>query len=177
MEQISNAVDTVTGNMGQYQHYPWRHSENSTESMPSQRLTRRPVISANTTPAEIIGTDLIAFTAVIKSYQGAPQDVGWDKYAANITTPGTRDMVKRIMLECRRQGYIYPRVYDGKLYWHRIVMSESESRKKSVDLCTLCERDCVVREDIDSGKGKWAKLRDSRYREPEKCWQSGAQAP
>lgn len=115
---------------------------------------------------------MTAFLVVIRGYQGSPQDVGWDKYAGAITNPATREMVKRIMQECRRQGYIYPRVYGDQLVWHRIVMTERESAiRRSADLCTLCERACTVREDIDSGRGKWEKLRDSRYREPKKCWE------
>jgi hypothetical protein len=171
MEQVQDPIETAMENLGQRQYYPRKSNETSTTSIPSPLLNRRPMIAVDSTPNEIAGTDLDAFKSVIRAYRGVPEDVGWDKYAASITDVSKREMVRRIMKECRRQGYVNPRVYDEKLYFDRIVRHKSEGRKEPIDLCSLCSRDCTIREDIDQGKTKWEHMRDPRYEEPKKCWE------
>jgi len=103
------------------------------------------------------------------SYQKAGNNGRWDDYVNKIP-----DVLRKtwglILAECARNGFIAPYVYDGKLIFRQVV-----TRGKQADLCTLCRRECLKRENTDSGEYKWRIENVNGFREPKKCWEGAKQ--
>ena len=137
-------------------------------------LRRRPVIASDTTLDAIIGGDRQGIITALRGYRAVREKIGWEAYAADNLKGPVRDMLARVLADCRRQGFIRPRVEgDDTLVWDRIVMTKG-SKAQPADLCTLCSRECQGRDDVDSGRAKWMRLHDPRYKEARKCWQGSS---
>jgi len=112
--------------------------------------------------------DYNALVQHIEAYQKAGDMRMWDSYAAKIPQ-ALREKWSQVLLECRRNGFIAPYVYDGKLIWRQI----RTHGPMTDDLCTTCDRECKTREMIDSGEAKWRAVNIKGWREPKKCWEVG----
>jgi hypothetical protein len=135
----------------------------------------KPLIIPQETPDAILTgifktvnyTELTDYQAIINhivAFNKAGELKKWDDYAPKIPD-AIREIWKRILFECRRNGFIAPYVYNNELIWRRIM-----TRGRHADLCTLCERSCHVREGIDTGEFKWRKQNMKSFHEPHKCW-------
>ena len=74
-----------------------------------------------------------------------------------------------VMIECKRNGFVNPHVFNGKIIWDQILENGSGERRNA-DLCTLCDRDCRRREMVDTGDMKRKKLMGIPIHEPKPCW-------
>lgn len=76
----------------------------------------------------------------------------WDEYADMRMEPKARDLLKRILRECRRNGFIGCfvgiRRGENKIMFGRIVQAKQRNvpLKLKADLCTLCERQCSLKD-------------------------------
>ena len=71
-------------------------------------------------------------------------------------------------MECRRNGFIGPRAENGGISWRQVI---STNDIQNGDLCTMCDRECVKRERIDSGEAKKMKIINPNYHQEKKCWE------
>lgn len=110
-------------------------------------------------------TDYQTIVKHLISYQKGGDNRRWDEYAATIPQP-LRDTLKKMLVECRRNGFVAPFVFDGEIQWRRIVTHGAQG-----DLCTLCDRQCKRRDDLKSGRVKWLREHQTGYREKKPCWE------
>jgi len=75
-----------------------------------------------------------------------------------------------VLIECRRNGFVNPHVFNGEIVWDQILDNGSGERRNA-DYCTLCERDCKRRELIDSGETKRLRILNPGYHEKPPCWE------
>lgn len=100
-------------------------------------------------------------------YQRGAEKVGWDEHRKKWEI-GLLEKFGMILIDCRRNGFVLP-VADGeRIRWHQVTGYGEPTR----DMCTMCERSCLIREAIDSGRGKRKRMADKGYREPPKCWET-----
>jgi hypothetical protein len=146
-------------------------------SMPNTTAEKhlKPLIIPQETPEQVLTgifkspnyKELSDYQAIINhlvAFGKAGELKKWDDYAPKIPD-AIREIWKRILFECRRNGFIAPYVYNNELIWRRIMTHSNHA-----DLCTLCERSCHVREGIDTGEFKWRKQNMKSFHEPNKCW-------
>ena len=110
-------------------------------------------------------TDYQTIVKHLISYQKGGDNRRWDEYAQPIPQ-ALRDLLSTLLNECRRNGFVAPYVFDGKVIWRRVATYGEQG-----DLCTLCERDCVRSENVDTGRVKWLRAHQGGYREPKPCWE------
>lgn len=110
-----------------------------------------------------------ALAVLLTSYQRSGDMRNWDSYRDKIADE-IRETLATILKECRRNGFVGPVVINGAIRFRQIRTYGNMSG----DMCTLCSRECSIREMIDSGELKRIKAKDSGYNEAEKlkrCWQ------
>lgn len=90
----------------------------------------------------------------------------WDEYRMKIP-PALLETWTTVMIECRRNGFINPHVWEGKIVFDQVIAT---GYCEDTDPCTMCDRPCQLRERIDSGESKRRKLLDPNYREKQPCW-------
>ena len=152
----------------------------STQNTIVERLLK-PLIKPQETPEQVLtrvfktqnyeeDADYVAIINHLTAYQKGGKHRNWDDYAEKIPQE-IREKLALILGECSRNGFISPSVYNGGLFWTRIMTH----RKMTDDLCTLCRRECNVRSDIDSGAEKLRRQNKIKnheeYEEPKKCWE------
>ena len=136
----------------------------------------KPIVTPEETPEQILAKvfgsenyrNLTDYQAIVKhliSYQKSGDNRRWDEYAGTIPQP-LRDTLTRMLVECRRNGFIAPYVFDGVIQWRRIMTHGTQG-----DLCTLCDRDCKRRDNLESGRVKWLREHQRGYREKNPCWE------
>jgi hypothetical protein len=140
----------------------------------------KPLIKPQETPEQVLtwmfktqnyekDADYVAIINHLIAYQKGGKYRNWDDYVEKIPQ-GIRDKWKSILVECARNGFIAPYAQDNKLFWMRIMTH----KKMTDDLCTMCQRECKVRSDIDGGVEKLRmqnKIKNhEKYEEPKKCW-------
>ena len=79
-----------------------------------------------------------------------------------------------ILIECRRNGFCLPRAENNQIMWRQVI---STNKIRNGDLCTMCDRECSIRERLDSGEAKRIRLMDSEAKEARKCWQDDPKVP
>ena len=126
-------------------------------------LKLKPMLPTDETVASILGRDEATCAAVLAGYQKVKGRMGWDEYAAKLDDT-TRDMIADRFKELRRHGFVGPRAHDGKVSCWTVVHPAVKKVKKSLDLCSLCERDC----DRKDWRGVF-QIRNGR--EVGKCWE------
>jgi hypothetical protein len=109
-----------------------------------------------------------AMVSYLLAYQRAGDMRRWDEFRHKIpddllTAWGT------VLIECRRNGFVNPHVFNGEILWDQILDNGSGERRNA-DRCTLCERDCKRRELIDSGETKRLRILNPGYHEKPPCW-------
>lgn len=127
-----------------------------------------------------------AVKGLLSTYQRTGDNKSWDTFREKI--PDRILIVYGKMLtECRRNGFIGPRVKGGewvkndngvleftggKLVFWQVVSTDN----RPGDLCTFCERSCSRRDNLDSGDMKTIKemnKNNPNWHEPKACWESG----
>jgi hypothetical protein len=117
--------------------------------------------------------DNAQYKSIIKhlvSYQKMGDKRNWDEYKNGIDN----DLLEKwtlILIDCRRNGFIGPRMEFDRMIWMQVLTHGSMTS----DLCTLCDRACKRREDLNLGM-EWERMHSMRdkgliYNEPRACWQ------
>lgn len=114
----------------------------------------------------------VLIRGMLLEFQKIGDDRNWDEYRKKLKNQDMLAGWTEIMGECVRNGFMAPYVNGNKIVWRQI---RTNGKYHSLDLCTCCERDCIVREDIETGKDKWKRQNLSgNHKEREKCWEVGA---
>jgi len=162
---------------GQIRYYLNRQDkqQRSTQNGNVERQLKPLVVpeeTPETTMAKIFGSasfrNLTDYEAIVKhlvAYQKTGENRRWDEYAAVMPQP-LRETLAKVLKECRRNGFIAPYVFDGEIQWRRVMTHGQQG-----DLCTLCDRECKRRDDLESGRFKWLREHQNGYREPKACWE------
>jgi hypothetical protein len=143
-------------------------------------LKNQPLINRDETPEQVLRrvvgilyTDndifksLVVLLGIFKKLHSTGQ-IGWDEYRTKKMKPEALEMWGKIQSEMLRQGYLFSHVYDGQLYWKQITR---HSGLAGLDPCTMCQRECKIRESVDSGEQRLEYLRTQKHNEPKKCWE------
>lgn len=110
--------------------------------------------------------DFQSIVGYLSTYQRQGDNRRWDDFRNKIPPPLLK-LWGDILIDCRRNGFVRPRIYDGKIAWDQVVDNGPE---RNGDLCTMCERECMRREKIDSGEWKYIKSLNKDAKEPSTCW-------
>ena len=139
---------------------------NSINSQPITTRKRPPYTTPIRWPNEIISEhldyqDLQLWISYIQLKQKTNGE--WDEIAKKMPVV-LRDTTAKILKECRQNGFIRPRVYDGELVWHQIM--GVERNRKYNNQCDLCTNS------MSSGtcKGKFINNQQG-HRDFKKCWE------
>lgn len=107
-----------------------------------------------------------SMAAFLQSYQRCGDLRRWEDFRLKIPP----DLLKtwgRVLVECRRNGYVRPIERDGRIVWYQIL---DNGHERNGDLCTLCYRECQRREWIDTGELKYIQGLNPGYQEKKPCW-------
>jgi hypothetical protein len=126
-------------------------------------MTMRRILKVNELSTSL---DYETIVTHLTQYQKQGENRRWEEYRVKIPPPVLK-IWGEILTDCRRNGFINPHVWDGKIMWNQIIAT---GPAETTDLCTLCDRVCQRREDIDTGEGKRMKTLDNNYEEPKPCW-------
>jgi len=102
----------------------------------------------------------------LTTYQRQGDNRRWDEFRNKIPSPLLK-LWGDLLIECRRNGFVGPKIIDGKIVWYQVI---GDHREQNGDLCTMCERDCMRRERIDSGEMKYIRLINKDIHEQKPCW-------
>ena len=110
--------------------------------------------------------DYQSIVALLTTYQRQGDNRRWDEFRHKIPV----DLLKLwgdVLIECRRNGFIGPRVENGEIVWMQVIGNDV----RNGDLCTMCDRECRRREMIDSGEAKRMRMLNKGWRESRVCWE------
>ena len=154
---------------------------NAPQSQPNGRLLKKPPLIK---PEELPGTtmrrilmesqlddsaDYQSIIGYLTTYQRQGENRRWDDFRNKIPPPLLK-LWGDLVIECRRNGFVAPRVQDGKLVWRQVTSNDDQ---KNGDLCTMCDRECSRREMVDSGEAKRTRLLNPGWHERKPCWMEG----
>jgi hypothetical protein len=113
----------------------------------------------------------------LKAYFFKGESKSWDQHGI---APGFRDSIperliaiwREAMIECRRNGFVNPHIRYGKIVFDQVV---SVGTTDSADLCTMCNRECWIRDEVSSGEFKRRRLATPGYQEKKPCWANDRQ--
>ena len=168
------------GQTQEIEHYNPERTQKSPQSPPSGRLTKKPPVIK---PAELPETtmrrilhasrlhdnaDYISIVGYLTAYQRQGDNRRWDEFRNKIPA----ELLKLwgdILIECRRNGFCLPRAENDQIRWRQVINTNDIPNG---DLCIMCDRECKIRETIDSGQDKRRRLTSNQgIRETRKCWQ------
>ena len=93
---------------------------------------------------DIVGHDYETLKSVLLGYKKNRETIGWDHYA-NKMNEDIRNTISAILAECRRQGFLNPRVQNDQIVFDYVCYNP-DAKGKTLDQCTLCERECNLRD-------------------------------
>ena len=125
---------------------------------------RRPLVRAQRTPDEIIGTNYEAIKKTLMGWAKARERVDWKEFAEKMS-PEYRDMLSETFSELRRHGYFNPKVRFDKIVVDYACYHIDVRDKPTHGLCLLCERECEKKD----WKGVFKT--DHKGDEVKKCWE------
>lgn len=134
------------------------------EEMPSRTMRRIFQVSNLRDSA-----DYQSIVALLTTYQRQGDNRRWDDFRNKIP-PDLLKLWGDVLIECRRNGFIGPRVESGEIVWMQVIGTNDA---RNGDLCTMCERECRRREMIDSGEAKRLRIFNKCWHEPRPCWERG----
>ena len=111
--------------------------------------------------------DYKSIVGFLTTYQRQGDNRTWDHFR-NKMPPEILKIWGDLLIECRRNGFVAPRAEGGKIVWKQLIGTNDI---RNGDLCTMCDRDCAIRERMDSGEAKRIRLMNHRVEEGKKCWQ------
>lgn len=132
------------------------------EEMPQQTMRR-----IFQTPVLRNSADYQSIVALLTTYQRQSDNRHWDDFRNKIP-PDLLKLWGDVMVECRRNGFIGPRVENGEIVWMQVI---GTTAIRNGDLCTMCDRACRRREMIDTGATKQMRILNPGWREPKPCWE------
>jgi hypothetical protein len=104
----------------------------------------------------------------LKTYQKKAAFQSWEEYRKSIPEDMAETM-KEIFIECRRNGFVNPHVRNDQIIFDQVIAQGSCG---DTDPCTMCGRECRIREGIDTGEIKRQRAANGPgYKEPRLCWQ------
>jgi hypothetical protein len=131
------------------------------EEMPQQTMRR-----IFQTPVLRNSADYQSIVALLTTYQRQGDNRRWDDFRNKIP-PDLLKLWGDVLIECRRNGFIGPRVESGEIVWMQIVGTNDI---RNGDLCTLCDRVCQRREMVDTGEAKRMRMLNRGWHETKPCW-------
>ena len=111
--------------------------------------------------------DYQSIVALLTTYQRQGDNQRWDEFRNKIP-PDLLKLWGDVLIECRRNGFIGPRVENGEIVWMQVIGNDV----RNGDLCTMCDRECRRREMIDSGEAKRMRMLNPGWHEPRPCWET-----
>jgi len=120
---------------------------------------------------------------MLSTYQRMGENKSWDTFREKVPER-LLELYEKMLVECRRNGFIYPRVeggelikgekgtlefIGGRLVFQQVITTDD----RSGDLCTFCDRICARRDNLNDGTIKEIKemnKENSSGREPQPCW-------
>jgi hypothetical protein len=138
------------------------------EEMPQQTMRR-----IFQTPVLRNSADYQSIVALLTTYQRQSDNRHWDDFRNKIP-PDLLKLWGDVMVECRRNGFIGPRVENGEIVWMQVI---GTTAIRNGDLCTMCDRACRRREMIDTGATKQMRILNPGWREPKPCWERTDETP
>ena len=152
------------------------------QSQPSGRLLKNPPV---VTPEEMpettmrrifkefdlsLSADLQSIIGYLTSYQRTGENRRWEDFRNKIPPPILK-LWGDLLIECRRNGFVAPRVENETIVWRQVTSNDAQ---RNGDLCTMCDRECKRREMIDSGNAKQMRMMktggEHGWHEPSPCW-------
>jgi hypothetical protein len=116
-------------------------------------------------------SNYILIRGMLLEYAKQGENKDWTTYRATLTKKPAYDHILAswvlILQECLRNGFMAPYVANNRIIWRQVRTSGAHH---SLDLCTLCERQCDVREAIETGRDKWNRQNHRNHTEKKKCW-------
>lgn len=154
-----------------YRQEQMQKSQQLLQNMNEKRLLKRPpLITPEKMPkqiiAEIFGNEEYkAMVKLLGSYQKMGDNGRWNIFSAQIPAD-LREKWNKIMLHCRRNGFIGPYSDGENIRWRQVI-----SKGMAADLCCMCDLPCKLRDDIDSGRMKFLRTLPNWNGEPKRCWE------
>ena len=87
----------------------------------------------------ILGSDEQDMTGYLSAYQ--KNSAEWDVFRKKIPQE-LLNKFKRVLDECKLEGFINPHVREGKIVWNQILTRER--CKNATDKCTLCSKSFIA---------------------------------
>jgi hypothetical protein len=123
--------------------------------------------------------DISVMMGFLSTYQRAGDHKSWDTFREKIPVLLLKAFGD-VLIECRRNGFVSPRVeggeflkggdfVGGKIIFQQLI----STNERTGDMCTMCERDCRRREQIENGELKIIRdhnKNNPRWKEPAPCW-------
>lgn len=137
-----------------------------TESEQSMRLTSLPpLVKTDRKPDDIVNdfmnfTDKEAIIKFLSQYQKTRPD--WESFRHKIPD-ALLDKFAKVLRECRKNGYMRPKVENEQLVWLRVM--GFKRNYKNADECSLCDRSQVA----GNCRGKVVFKNHHRMFQP--CWE------
>lgn len=150
----------------------------SPQLQPSGRLLKKPPViipeeMPETTMRRIFqesrlddSADYQSIIGYLTTYQRQGDNRRWDEFRNKIPPPLLK-LWGALLIECRRNGFVGPRVENERIVWRQVI---GTSNIHNGDLCTMCERECMRREKIDSGEWKYIRSLNKDIPEQKPCW-------
>lgn len=114
-----------------------------------------------------------AIFSYLMAYQRAGDMRRWDDFRNKIP-PDLLKLWGDVLIECRRNGFIGPRVENGEIVWMQVI---GTTDVRNGDLCTMCDRACRRREMTDTGASKQMRILHPGWHEARPCWDKADETP
>lgn len=111
-------------------------------------------------------TELSSIIGLLTTYQRQGENRRWEDFRNKIPPPLLK-LWGDLLIECRRNGFVGPRVDGETLAWRQVTSNDGQ---RNGDLCTMCERECRRREMVDSGDAKHLRMAGAGWHEAKPCW-------
>ena len=118
-------------------------------------------------------SDYKSIVGYLTAYQRQGDNRRWDEFRNKIP-PELLKMWGDILIDCRRNGFCLPRAENDQIRWRQVINTNDIPNG---DLCSMCYRECSIRERMDSGEAKRIRLMEKGIEETKKCWQDVSEVP
>ena len=166
-------------------HYNRNGNQRSPQLSPSGRLLNNPPVVIPEempqrtmrrifqTPVLRDSADYQSIVALLTTYQRQSDNRHWDDFRNKIP-PDLLKLWGDVLIECRRNGFIGPRVENGEIVWMQVI---GTTDVRNGDLCTMCDRACRRREMTDTGASKQMRILHPGWHEARPCWDKADETP
>jgi hypothetical protein len=113
-----------------------------------------------------LSADYNSMVGFLTTFQRQGENRSWDTFR-NKLPPLLLKLWGDLLIECRRNGFVLPAIDGDKIIWRQVIGNDSQDNG---DLCTMCFRECRLREMVNSGEAKQLRLLNPGWHEPKPCW-------